>query len=155
MWTRQVLVHLHERLEHGAQLVARDTHARVVHGDSHDDVVEACLDAQLSARFGELDGVTEQVEQDLLHLLTVGEDSHGRIAAVEHEREPARAHLRNHQRFGGRERLGHGDALDIVLHRARLDARIVEHLVDQAQQMALAGLDACKIGPLLFGDRAA
>ena len=43
----------------------------------------------------------------------------------------------------------------VVLHRVCVDARVVEHLVDEPKQVPLVLLDARKIGPLRRGNRAA
>ena len=62
--------------------------------------------------------------------------------------------LHHHQRLGRENRLRHGEIRDLVARRTRAAERIGQHLIDQAEEMPLALLDARQIGALIVGQRA-
>jgi hypothetical protein len=152
---RQPLVHLHERLEDRRQLLGRDAGPGVRHGDGDLRLARRAPETHLAATLGELHRVREQVDEHLLQLLAIGARHQRRRLARGHEAQPARPCLRQD------ERLGRGAAPRAAARRparsarAGVDARVVEHLVDEAEQVPLARPDAREVGALLVGDRAA
>src|SRR5438445_58409 len=128
----------------------------------HPDAGVAHVDAQLrplalrrhpdAAGFGELDGVTQQVQQHLLELWTVGKDP-------PHLGGNAGAKL---QPLGLRQRADAFDALRnqgldvdfaaVQLRLPRLQFRDVEQVVDQRQQVLTVLGDDVDVLPLLTGE---
>ena len=72
---RQFGVHLHERLEDAFEIARRDS-ASSVRDDDVDSLTALLLtgDRDRAARIGELDRIGEQIEDDLLNLLSVRAD---------------------------------------------------------------------------------
>ena len=79
----------------------------------------------------ELDRVAHQVEQDLLQLVGVRAHREARLDLGGEQRQPTRVHLRQHERLGGGERFGQRHVRHVVADGARVDARVVQHLVDR------------------------
>jgi hypothetical protein len=135
-------VQLHERVEHHAQLVAGDAHARVLHAHQHPVAGRVGAHGHPPARLGELDRVAQQVEHHLLHLVAVGAHAQLRRAVGRRgrvgEREAARPHLRRHERLARGQHLVERHVGQLVVHGARLHARVVEHPVDEARAGAAA-----------------
>jgi hypothetical protein len=71
------------------------------------------------------------------------------------EREALRARLRPDERRGVGECVAHRHVVRRIAHAARLELGVVEHLVDQPQQVPLAALDAGQVLPLLLRHRPA
>jgi hypothetical protein len=97
-----------------------------------------------------LDGVGDEVEQHLLEALAVGADVEAGVAV------PLQADgALGGERAGEVEHLGHdeidGDRLEREGEPARLDAGDVQHLVDQAEQVAAAAEDLPGPGTLSLG----
>jgi hypothetical protein len=99
----------------------------------------ANLDAAL---MGELQGVAQQIDEDLLHLLAIAEH-HRRLG-----RQPGRhgqLRARNHRIELGhhfRDQLVQVELADLHRHLSRLDPGDVEDLVDDRQQVAAIRVDA-------------
>src|SRR2546423_1935378 len=92
----QTAVELHEWLEDRFELVARYPNARVADTNLHlaGRRDGRGRDANLAAGWRELHGVGEQIQDDLLELLDVGEDGEVRVARFECIRELLLLHLR-------------------------------------------------------------
>jgi hypothetical protein len=73
-----------EVLEQLVHCVRRNPDARIAHGEPHLGPRHAHRELD-HALVGELDGVRQQVEQDLAHALGVGRGFHGYVADVGHE----------------------------------------------------------------------
>ena len=102
-------------------------------------------DAQPHAALGgELEGVGQQVLEDLLQALGVGDDAarRGRWIDLRRRRTAAccSATWRN-VRADGVEQAGEGDLLGVDRDRAGLDLRQVEDVVDQVQQVGAGAVD--------------
>jgi hypothetical protein len=142
-------------LEHLLEAVGRDSASGVVDGDRHIVTARLARELHAPAALGELHRVREQVEHDLLHLLAVAARAQRRVAAAPAEGELAGTGLGRGERLARRQRLGHGHGLHRVPHRARLDPAVVQHPVDEPEQVPLAGPDAAEVRPLLLGEGAA
>jgi hypothetical protein len=108
------------------------------------------------AGLGELDRIAEQVDQDLPHArLVAPAGQSGRIAAHRiGEVDPARAGGWSDEGHRGADRLPDPERGPLDRHPVRLEAREVEHLGDQVQQMTRARARAGEIPPLALGERA-
>ena len=71
---RPRLVHLVEPLEDARQVILRDARASVGHGEVREPAIWHHADLDLAAGRGELDGVVDECQQDVLHAGTVGQD---------------------------------------------------------------------------------
>ena len=107
---------LHERLEHVRQTVGRNAHTCVAHGEPRNLVVGRALDGNAAALGGELHGVRQQVQQDLLQLLAVCAHGEGRLGERAGVVERLRVELRPDHRLDVRERLAHRHVADVELH---------------------------------------
>ena len=123
------------------------------HGQAAGPRVAGDRDADV-ALVRELEGVRQQVEDDLLHLLAIAVQ-HGRPrrqvevhrqADAPHDRLELRDHLADH--------LAHVDRAEPDRHAAGLDARDVEALVDDRQQVLAVGVDAREVLVLRLRERA-
>jgi hypothetical protein len=110
------------------------------------------MDATPSAGIGELDRIGQQIEENLLQFFAVRPRCKIRRTVPEHSREPTLADLRQHQGFRSRECIRDLNAAQVVLHCTGVDARVIEHLVDESEQVTLALLDARNVGALRFVD---
>jgi hypothetical protein len=126
-------------LEDAGQLAFGDAHAAVAHPEHEGSLVEPELHLDL-ARRRELEGVRDQVEDDLLPHVLVDPGRLGERGTVDPEQE---ARLVAHRPEGGGKILGEAGeigGLVAALHPARLQAGEVEQGVDhleQAQGVAL------------------
>ena len=144
-------VDLLERVEDLPQHVLRDAEAGVDDVDSARHVVLR-IDDDLhrdGALVGELDGVADEVDQNLLELVGVGRERRDRRRQVRDEADL----LVDHAALELRERVAHqrveGDRDDVQLDLPRLDLREVEDRVDQPQQVLAVVEDALDIGRFL------
>src|SRR6185436_3271412 len=95
-----------------------------------------------------------EVEQNLTELFAVRarhDRRGGRLDAVSHSL-PHELRLDHWLELRHRRREIH--RFDRVVEMPRLDARQIEHVVDETQQMPLAAVDAAQGYALLLGDRA-
>jgi hypothetical protein len=134
-------VGLSERFEHAALVLARDADAGVDHVDREQRPALPLGGEQLEAHrdpavLGELDGVAGEVHEDLVQPRGIGVDRLGDRAAQAHLHaelllERPRAEQRHDVGQDAQRRARH--AVDREL--ARLDAREVEDVVDDREQM--------------------
>lgn len=133
---RDLTVRLDERLEEAMLFVGSDADARVGNADDHGLAVRSVLHVNSDpAPVGELDGVTDQVQQDLAHHVGISPGIRRPIIwKVQVQGEPM---------IGGREVIEvahftrercevHGRALDFDL--ARLQAGDIEDGIDHREQ---------------------
>ena len=158
-------VRLLEGLEDDAQLVLGDPDPRVDDREGDDglggrealareaDVVSRDADLEPHrALVGELDRVREQVLQDLLEPLLVGDDRRRDVRADHLHRELERLLLRERPERPLSE-LAHVGELELGgldLHLPRLDLRQVEDVVDQVEEVAARGVDRPRVLHLLL-----
>src|SRR5579859_260868 len=100
-----------------------------------------------TARVGELDGVTDEVREDLLQPQLVPERKRARHdlgSQVQGLGVCRRPSARHH----GLDRRLQSDPLEAKSHRSRLDLRLVEDVIDQSQQRLASVLDRLHVLPL-------
>ena len=122
-------------------ILRRNADAGVLHRDAHlAPLLVAAHDHLDVPERSELDGVGEQVEDDLLHLLPIGP---GRLEPGLQVREHLQPRLLD-QRLDLGEKLsdqgGHLDLLEVERHLSCLDAADVEDVVDDGEQVAGVGV---------------
>src|SRR6185503_2608884 len=111
------------------------------------------VDADAPARTRELLSVRQQVEKNLIELLTVGADHDvGRDAYV--CLQSSRLELRLDHLQYIRHRVGDIDVLDSISDAPRFDLREIQDVVDEAEQVLLVSLDAYERLALRAGERA-
>src|ERR687893_1359921 len=131
-----ILVHPVEPLEELVQLFLRDTDAGVPHLYGQRRVVLYYRDIHASPRVGVLDGVVQQVEEDLVELLGVADAPVlARIVEVDRDAEPLGLGL--HGLYGGLDdpaQVGRPD-LELVLPRVHQGERqeLLDHPPDASE----------------------
>ncbi len=135
---RVIAADLAELLEYGRLVRRGDADAGVANGNHRLSIVEPRRYVDAAAVRRELDGVRQEIEQDLLELALVGHDVAELRIDLLRERDAValRALAHECQRIRQCERDVEGRRLEI--HAAGLDLRQVEDVVDQRKQM-LAG----------------
>ena len=139
-------VELLERLKNPLMLIGGNANTAVAHPQAQHRqaaVGDTRLNADLQfdlALIGKLQGIGQQVAQNLVQTHTVTEDVLGHV--VRHQIEQAQAllfGLRAHAGIQLLEHLAHIQRLQLELHAPGLDLGQVEHVIDQLQQIT-AGL---------------
>src|SRR5688572_23737018 len=148
-------VDLDERLEDRLQLVSLDSNSTVSHVNASKVVSLVARGAELIAFTAELHGVAEEIENDLVHLVTVGMHEDRLPALLVCIADPARVDLREDHCFAILENIVEGNSFQAVLEPAGIHFRKIEDVVDEGEQMVLAEADARKISALLLGNGAA
>ena len=143
---------LSERFEYHVELVRRNAYTRVAHPNECVRARRGARDLDLATVTGELQGIRKQVDDDLTKLLLIGTHREAQRAVGDREGESFRPGLRRDERLCHGECLSQPHIHDVVVHRAGLELRIVEHLVDESEEMPLAGLDASQVVALLVRD---
>src|SRR5689334_22226892 len=143
-------MHLYERIEDHILLLSRysttsigDTQeyaARRLSGTLAIRGTHRCVDHDAPPFAGELHGVRQQVEQDLLELLSVGVRPYRRLDTDLTADAPG-AELRLHHRHDAAHHLGKRDVGHIVLDPSCLQLREVEHIINEREQMLLTPMD--------------
>ena len=62
-----------------------------------------------------------------------------------HVAQPLRVQLRQHERLDAGEHVVQRHARDGEVHAPRLELRVVQHVVDEPEQVPLAALDALEV----------
>src|SRR6202034_1891564 len=102
---------------------------------------------------GELDGVGDQIHQDLLQARGIGFYTEtGRRASQERLVLPA--HQRLQRVAGFREGCFERDGFDVKLEPPGFDARKIENVVDQSQEVSAPVGNVAEVTLLLFAERA-
>ena len=124
-------------------------HAVAVVGHAQADLLAAALriDADLAAFAVVLDGIAEQVEQNLTQPHGIGH--HEQVGHFAAHRDAARVELRSEQRQRAGHQRGKRHGLQIDPQLAALQARQIEHIVDQAEQMLAGRTDVFEPAPAL------
>ena len=136
--SRRRRIGLTEAIEHVGQEFRCDALARVVHGNLHRSRLPRCLHLDAAARSGELDGVVQDVPEDLLHAPPVGLDARQRAVDPGPQLYALGARRRLHRLYRRRERRleiertqlePHGSGrqlvhLEEILDQLRLDLRV-------------------------------
>jgi len=131
-------------------LLGIDTRTTVVHFEAETAAVLFQVHGQADmTALGELDGIAQQVEQDLphAHLVATDADRAGRIVATLEIQLALFGHGL-HQRLHLVEQAGQVERTQIQLQSTGFDAREVQRIVDQPQQMAAGLLDGAGIAAL-------
>jgi hypothetical protein len=141
-----VLPHLLEGREYPFELLGRDANARILDLESQPAVPDrgiVAVHAEVDhAAPRELDGVAEQVQENLAELPLIGDDRGGQSSGgLEAERQAALhgAHARDVTDVA-QERV-EVELCRIELELARLDLGEIQHLADQVEQVLAAALD--------------
>ena len=148
-------VGLLERLEDELELVRRDPDTGVCHGEAEHLVgaaqrCEAAVEVRRrvldgdrdAALLGELERVREQVAQDLLQPLLVGQQRLGQVGPEDHlERETLRLRDRAERALDVLAERSELDGRGIHRHLAGFDLRQVEDVGDQRQQVLARRVD--------------
>ncbi len=145
-------LHLKERLENTRTISGRDADSRVAHGVEHvlaDQAHAECYRTLIR----ELDGVREEVEQNLAQLREIRVAFARSRRNVRHQREP----------FQRRHRLGEGGhfarnevrvaRLQVNVLASRLESSERQNLIDEREQVLAAAPNACELVVLSLGDR--
>ncbi len=101
-------------------------------------------DHYLAAARRVLDGVRQQVDEDLLQLVGVGDHLRQPARRLDHDHHPVLLGHAAHQVDGLGHDLGRADRLEVELHVAGLDLGDVEQGVDQRQEVLAAGADVAQ-----------
>ena len=102
---------------------------------------------------GELEGVGEEVLQDLLQALRVGANVRGDLRLdLDREIQPLLLGDRPEVAIDELLQVGDGDVARLDLHLARLDLAEVEDLVDEREEIAARGVDGLGVLDLLVGE---
>ena len=123
------VVGLIELVEHMGDLVVGNADARVPHGQAHPVAARARSHQHAPAR-GVLDGVVDKVGQDAQQQLAVHPHDGGR--RVKAQRQPGLLRARLEQLSYAHEHFVHGHVGGARHHGTRVDARDVQHRVQQA-----------------------
>src|SRR5215469_16087285 len=136
---RTIAAHLAELLEHRRLVLGGDADSGVAHGDRDFSLALTQVDRHLPAFRRELDGVREQIQDDLPHLPLVGD--HVTYAPVCSEGEPdaVSGGALAHEAETAFEGSWQVERAQLELHLACLDLREIEDVVDERQQMAARG----------------
>ena len=132
---------LPEALEHVREKIGPDADAGVRHADLDVGVDALEPDLHPPAAGRELDGVRQQVPDDLLQAVRIAGDRPGRGIEPLVDADALRLRRRPHRldrRLDERERV---DRLDVEPHLARRDAVHVEQVLDQLRLDARVALD--------------
>ena len=115
-------------------MIGRDTAAAIADGKAEHAVCHRAVQAHRTG-LGELDRVAEQIDENLAHPLRITLEHRQRRGVMRFERDPffARHHRHRGEGFFG-QRL-RGKCLDAHWHAPGLNARQVEDVVDEAEQM--------------------
>src|SRR5256884_555328 len=103
----------------------------------------------------ELDGVRQQVEQDLEHAAPVGPDAHGLGRRLEGESVAPRLELRAHAVHCFAQQRVERHRLEAEIHAAGGDLRQIEQLVDELQQVPAVARDRLEVVALRVAQRGA
>ncbi len=144
-------LHAVEALEEPRQFLFGNADAGVAHLDDGGPAVgrDADRDRDLAGK-GELEGVREQVQQNLLPHLAIDIDRLRQRRAIEHQPEIGLLDGRPEARGDARAELGKIGRPVGGLHAARLDAREIEQAVDQAQQPVAVAVRQHRMLPRLL-----
>ena len=123
-----------------ARLVfAADTDAGIAHSEVQANILFIlwlCRDAQGDAAFaGELDGIRQQIEQDLAQHARIEQDQPRQFGIVEVQAHPPFFGTQAHHLDHLRQQFRQINFFRTHLHRARFDLGKFQHIVDQSQQM--------------------
>ena len=140
---------MHERFEDRVELVRRNPRARVGHAQLDGTLTAYAIDVDRTATRRELAGVRHEVHDDLSHLLAVGTDHDRIVARAPRVAELLRVDLRAAHRIDRESDVANGQRRNAELDATRVDAREVEKVVDDRQQMPLVRFDATEDRDLL------
>ena len=133
-------VDLGETVEDPLEHVGRDADAGVLDRHGHGVVLVLDVDRDLAALGGELEGVGQQVEDDLLELVRIDRqlDGMGRVLEIEADLLLVGQGLDRGEQ--GRDEFDEVDAPDLEPHPALLELVQVEEVVDELEQLVAVAL---------------
>src|ERR1043166_78510 len=149
MLTRESRFHLHERVEDRAQFFLRNAFARIADVKMHLTAAALAFDGDPAASAGELHGVRDEVDEDLMRLLAIRPHGERRIASPVMVLDILRRDLWLGQRIEYGEHLVHRNVGELELDVSGLELREVHQIVDQPEQVPLTAADLEQIITLL------
>src|SRR5215204_5198 len=138
---------LHERVEHGRLLLIGNSDAGVVDVDEDAPIVARTDDSDRAARRRELHRIREKVQQDLPHLVGVGERNEIALRTLDSDRERLSRGLGLHQLDDLTRRLRELHARYLELDLAALEPSKVQEFVDEPKEVLLAPQNATQVLP--------
>ena len=146
---------LGEGLEQLGDVFLPDADAGVRNGDLDEIPVKDRTYLHGAGGRGELDGIGEQVEQDLLQFPLVGRQADlGLRRDLQRQLDAALDRLLPQHAHGAFQGFPQREAAQVELHLARLHLGEVQDVVDQGEQVPAAGKDVVDVFLLLFVDDA-
>src|SRR5215475_15787948 len=137
--------YLPELIEDRLLILRGDAHAGVGDGDLGHAVAHGAAHVDPAALRRELEGVGEQVQEDLLHLAFVAPDqAHAVVNSPAHP-DPAPARPLTHESEGVVDGCGPAEVRHLQLYASRFDLGQVQNVVDQGQQMLAGGVDIFQV----------
>ena len=141
---------LSELLEDGRLVLGRDSDPRVGDGDGEHAFGRPRGEANPAALRGELHGVGQEVQQDLLHLPLVGDHVLEPLVHGLAERDPVPGCPLPHQGQGIVQGGGQMEPIELQLEPSGLHLGQVEDVVDQGEEMPARGQDVLQVLGLLL-----
>src|SRR5581483_1796880 len=146
---------LHKRLKDALSVIGGYPTARIAdnHVDHLTDGIRLAVHSNRSARIRELDGVANQIERDLDHLVAIGVRQDVAVTLRRAQRDTLRRRdgLQQHRR--PTNRFTHIDDTLQDLDLPRLELGEIEYVVDESHEMNPGASDAVEITLLLIGQR--
>ena len=103
----------------------------------------------VSAAIGELHGIAQEIEHNLMHFFAVGTRREQRSTIDEIERQFLGQYLRRRECLARCQHVIKLDIFNRIPHDTSIHPGVAEHTVDQAEQVSLAPPDALEVGALL------
>ena len=145
-------LHAVEALEKPGQLVLGDADAGIANLDGRGLPVGGGADRNTDlAREGKLEGIGEQVQQNLLQHLAIDIDGLRKGRAIQHQPEPGLLDRRTEARRDAGGETGEVGRPVGRLDAAGLDAREVEQRIDQPQQPVAIAMRQRHVAPCILG----
>ena len=142
-----------EPVEHAILHLRRDARAGVRHAEHQRVGTALGVERNGGARRREADGIGEQIEQHLTDAALVGREAADAGVGGDIELEAVLDEAVFDAFGSGFHRPADIDGAEVQLHRASIDRREVEDVVDDGEQGTGRGVDVAEIFALLLGQR--
>jgi hypothetical protein len=135
-----------ERHEHAVDIFGGHADSGIGHGDLHPPrPVPSHRYLDRAVRRRKLAGVGDQLRQHLADALLIDQEHHGRARQVRADRRPERSWLAVRQPNDAVDQVRDADAREMQLHVAVVDARHLQHVLDDVEQVPAAPPDVFQI----------